>query len=238
MQDVAGGFDQFGEVIWSGGHVEIDIIKPTLYYYITYAFLKGHPVLQVNYALWYEGRRGPNAPWVERGPIDGLTIRITIDRSGHPAMVDIMNNCGCYHMFVPKKGLVKSIKQKSFAMDAFMPQELPGSYPEKPLSVRVVSGWHQVAKLYTQDNPRPDHSYQLLPYSALESLAHGNGQRESIFTEKGIVKGSDRIEPLFLFSMGVPKVGYMRQRGHHAISLVGKEHFDDPYLIEKNFILK
>ncbi len=84
---------------------------------------------------------------------------------------------------------------------------------------------------------KPTLSYQLLPYQTLYSLPHRDGRRESIFDDKGIVKGSDRIEPLLLFSMGVPKVGYMRQRGHHAISLVGREHFDDPYLLEKNFIL-
>jgi hypothetical protein len=27
----------------------------------------------------------------------------------------------------------------------------------------------------------------------------------------------------------------MRQRGHHAIKLVGREHFDDPELFDKNF---
>jgi hypothetical protein len=33
-------------------------------------------------------------------------------------------------------------------------------------------------------------------------------------------------------------VGSMRQRGHHAISLVGRDHFDDPELFEKNFIFR
>ena len=151
-------------------------------------------------------------------------------------MVDIMNNCGCYHLFAPKEGLVKGIKQKTLAIDAFMPQTLPVSYPQTPLSIRIISGWHQVAKLYTQQKTEHDRTYQLRPYQTLESLPHKDGRRESIFNGNGIVKGSDRIEPLLLFSMGVPKVGYMRQRGHHAISLVGREHFDDPYLFEKNFI--
>ncbi len=114
---------------------------------------------------------------------------------------------------------------------------LPPLFPTQALAVRVISGWHQVARVYTTPQEKLQKKpYQLLPYENLESLPHTDGGRESIFNTDGIVKGSNRIEPLLLFSMGVPKVGYMRQRGHHAISLVGKEHFDDPHLFDNNFI--
>jgi hypothetical protein len=49
---------------------------------------------------------------------------------------------------------------------------------------------------------------------------------------------TERIEPLIFFSMGIPSIGSMRQRGHHAIELTGRDHFDDPLLFEKNFALK
>jgi hypothetical protein len=35
--------------------------------------------------------------------------------------------------------------------------------------------------------------------------------------------------------MGIPSVGSMRQRGHHAIKLVGQAHFDDPQLFDETF---
>jgi hypothetical protein len=35
--------------------------------------------------------------------------------------------------------------------------------------------------------------------------------------------------------MGIPDIGSMRQRGHHAIRLVGQAYFDDPLLFEKSF---
>ncbi len=35
--------------------------------------------------------------------------------------------------------------------------------------------------------------------------------------------------------MGIPDVGSMRQRGHHAIKLVGRAYFDDPDLFDLNF---
>jgi hypothetical protein len=35
--------------------------------------------------------------------------------------------------------------------------------------------------------------------------------------------------------MGIPDVGSMRQRGHHALTLVGRSYFSDPYLLDNNF---
>jgi hypothetical protein len=59
-----------------------------------------------------------------------------------------------------------------------------------------------------------------------------------MFDANGIAVGTERIEPLIFFSMGIPSIGSMRQRGHHAIELTGHDHFDDPLLFEKNFVLK
>ncbi len=80
--------------------------------------------------------------------------------------------------------------------------------------------------------------YRLVPYDILETLPRAEQKNESIFNAKGILKGSDRIEPLLLFSTGIRDVGAMSQRGHHPIKLVGKAHFDDPYLFDKSFIFK
>jgi hypothetical protein len=30
----------------------------------------------------------------------------------------------------------------------------------------------------------------------------------------------------------------MRQRGHHAIELIGRAHFDDPHLFDQSFTFK
>ena len=56
-----------------------------------------------------------------------------------------------------------------------------------------------------------------------------------MFDSRGIAKDTGRIEFLLLFPMGIPDVGSMRQRGHHAIKLVGRSYFDDPELFDKNF---
>ena len=85
------------------------------------------------------------------------------------------------------------------------------------------------------DTPAPGIGYALKPYETLETLPDESGRHRSIFDRNGIVYGSGRIEPLLFFSMGIPEVGSMRQRGHHAIRLVGRAHFDDPLLFDATF---
>ncbi len=90
---------------------------------------------------------------------------------------------------------------------------------------------------HIDDEMIPDRSlpYQLAVYEQLEMLPHDDHSFESIFNSDGIGKGSGRIEPLIFFPMGIADIGSMRQRGHHAVKLVGREHFDDPDLFDRNF---
>ena len=238
VQDVSGPADEIGEVVWNRSHVEVDRRHPTVYYYLSHALIKGEPFLQVNYVTWYSDRVGPRAPWMERGHLDGTTVRITLDPYGGVVMVDVMNNCGCYHLFVPRQERVRIPVASRWNAAPFVPQWLPQPFPEQRLALRVNSGWHQVQRLLTVDVPADAVRYALVPYEVLERLPHSDGRTESIFNDRGIAKGSQRIEAFLLFSMGIPEIGSMRQRGHHAIELVGREHFDDPYLLERNFLFK
>lgn len=236
-QDVVKDYDRFGEVGWREGRVAIDYDRPMVYYYVTYAFMGGKPVVQMNYALWYSERAGSNAPAIERGPLDGLTVRLTFDGNGTLAMADVMNNCGCYHFFIPDQTRVAEVIAKAYEIEPLVPAWLPEGVPQGRIGLRVNSGWHQVQHVGVESpDGIPVVSYSLMPYDALESLSMGNGARASVFTPEGIMKDSRRIEPYIFFSMGIPKVGYMRQRGHHAIKLVGREHFTNPYLFDRNFV--
>ncbi|UCH20493.1 MAG: hypothetical protein JSU83_18410 [Deltaproteobacteria bacterium] len=234
-QDIVADYDKIGQIFWNDRHVSITPRKPTVYYYITYALFKGEPVLQLNYAFWYSGRDGPNPPWIERGSLDGITVRITFDPEGQPFMADIMNNCGCYYFLIPRKERVKRIIPQPMAIDPFVPAWLPQSFPEKRLKLRVNSGWHQVQKVDTGEMPSGALSYALIPYDSLEMLPHSDGRTESIFDATGVAKDSTRIEPLIFFPSGIHDIGSMRQRGHHAIKLVGRAHFDDPQLFDESF---
>jgi hypothetical protein len=209
-----------------------------VYYYFSSAFLKGRPILQINYVIWFSERAGQRAPGIERGHLDGLTLRVSLDERGKPFMVDVVNDCGCYHFFAPKKERVVRIISEPLHFDPFVPQWLPDLLPGQRLGVRLNSGWHQVQRLAAgEDFPEPI-VYELVPYDTLEVLPHEEGRTESIFNSKGIAKCSERVERFILFSMGIPKIGSMRQRGHHAIELIGRTQFDAPTLFDESFVFK
>jgi len=238
LQDVAASYDRIGRVVWKGDRVEIDPERPTVYYYLSQAFLKGTPILQVNYVIWYSERFGDRPPSIEKGHLDGLTTRVSLDDRGRPFMVEVMMNCGCYHLFAPEQDRVERIVSRTLRFDAFVPQWLPSFFPGKRIGLRVSSGWHQVQRLMAVEGEETPLRYELVPYDLLESLPNENGGATSIFDAKGIGRGSERVERFILFSMGIPSVGSMRQRGHHAIELIGRVHFDDPHLFDQSFIFK
>jgi hypothetical protein len=238
VQDVAAPYDGVGRLVWRGDCPDVDQEKPTVYYYLSNAFLKGKPILQVNYVIWYSERAGQRPPSIERGRLDGLTFRVSLDDQGKPFMVDVVNDCGCYHFFAPEKERVDRIISKPLRFDPFVPQWLPDILQGERLGVRLNSGWHQVQRLIaTKDFPESI-PYELVPYDVLEALPREEGRTKSIFNSKGIAKCSKRIERFILFSMGIPKIGSMRQRGHHAIELIGQSQFDDPTLFDESFVFK
>ena len=239
VQDNAATYDRIGQVKWQEPEtLHIDSQKPTAYYYLSNAYLKGKPIWQINYVFWYSGRLGENTPWFERGLIDGITLRVSLDQKGSPFMIDLMNSCGCSHQFFPRKDRVAELLDRSMMFDALVPAWLPDNFPEKPVQIRVNSGWHQVQHIGVEADHAEKKLYELRPYEDLESLPLGSDQFRSMFDEKGIAFGSDRVEPYFFFPMGIHDVGAMRQRGHHPIALIGRSHFDEPDLFDLYFSWK
>jgi len=238
VQHTAGPYDRLGQIHWQDGRVGIDPENPTLYYYLSHAFLKGKPILQINYVIWYSERAGKSSPWIEHGHLDGLTLRVSLDDEGKPFMVDVVNDCGCYHFFAPRREQIQEVLTRPFMFDPFVPQWLPPIPPGKRFAIRVNSGWHQIERLFALEEPADAATYTLASYDRLETLPHEGGRTESIFDADGIVKGTGRVERFILFSMGIPSIGSMRQRGHHAIELIGRAHFDDPRLFDRSFVFK
>jgi hypothetical protein len=238
IQDVTASYDRIGRVRWEGDRLEIDPEKATVYYYFSYAFLKGKPILQINYVIWYSERAGERPPSIEKGHLDGLTARISLDDQGNPFMWDVMMDCGCYHLFAPEEDRVERIISEPCQFDPFVPQWLPAVGSEKRTGIRIMSGWHQVQRLIAIEEAFDSIPYELVPYDILEALPQEGSRTKSIFDGKGIVRGSERVERFILFSMGIPSIGSMRQRGHHAIELIGRVLFDDPNLFDESFIFK
>jgi hypothetical protein len=236
LQDVAASYDYPGRLVWKGDRTEVDAQKPTVYFYFSQAYLRDEPALQVNYVVWYSARAGKRAPWMERGRLDGLTVRVSLDGKGKPFMVDVINNCGCYHFFVPDEGRVRAKIPQPSGLEPFVPQGLPKIPSGERFGIRVNSGWHQVERILPARETAGSIAYELVPYEELESLPREEGREESLFDSQGIAKGTERIEPFIFFPMGIPSVGSMRQRGHHAVSFIGRLHFDDPDIFNRNFV--
>lgn len=235
VQDLVADYDKLGAVVWTDKQLGVNSDMPQAYYYFSHAYLKNAPVLQINYVFWYSARSGPNSPRIERGNMDGLTVRVSLDEHGSPFMVDIMNNCGCYHFYSPRKEMVQRILPSPMAIDAFVPTWLPDEFPRQRIMIRVISGWHQVGHIGTRSMPPDFRPYRTVPYDQLEALPKNGNRHESIFTSRGIGKYSERVESDIFIPMGVPQVGRMRQRGHHAVKFVGRAHFDDPHLFDEHF---
>jgi hypothetical protein len=236
VQDVAGPDDSPGRMGWRQGRFEIDLHRPTVYYYLSHAFWQGAPILQINYVVWYSGRQSSDTPWMERGRLDGVTLRISLDRDGVPILLDGMNNCGCYHFFVPRWDRLRQAFLGPSGLDPWVPQGLPEIGGETRWGVRVSGGRHLVQKVFSDEQVSDPEPYELVPYGELESLNTGRGEAASLFDAEGIARGSERPERFLLFSMGIPHIGSMRQRGHHAISFFEEVHFDDPGLLERTFV--
>jgi len=80
--------------------------------------------------------------------------------------------------------------------------------------------------------------YAFVDDDALRSVSLAEGGRRSVFRPDGVVPGSERGERWLFWPMGVPEPGAMRQWGRHATAFVGRRHFDDPWLLERYFMLK
>lgn len=238
IQDEAAPYDRVGRIVWNEDELAVDGDKPAVYYYLSLARVKAEPVLQVNYAFWYPARAGGRAPSIEHGRLDGLTLRLSFDTQGRLFMIDLMNNCGCYHAFIPARDRVDRTIQRYYGNDPFVPMWLPEIPVGQSPSVRIMSGWHQVQRLFSLAPPPESIPYELIPYETLESLPRDDAGRSSIFDAEGIVKGSERVERFIFFPTGIPSIGSMRQRGHHAITLSGRTHFDEPGLFEHYFLFR
>ena len=124
IQDVAAAYDRLGQVVWKGDRVDIDPEKPTVYYYTSHAFLKGEPILQINYVIWYPERAGERSPSIEMGHLDGLTVRVSLDGEGKVFMVDVVSDCGS----LPTHSMiVRAILSSVISIKA--PRSAPGSVP-------------------------------------------------------------------------------------------------------------
>lgn len=224
-----------GRVRRDNGTITVDSQQPTVYYYTSHTLLQGQPTVQINYVFWYASNHSKKIQWWARGNMDGFTLRYTLTRTGELAMVDLIKNCGCYHGFVPNDALFDIENLKQPERRAQILQQLP-QYEERQRLEVALSDSHQILHVSAADKNVPaQQSYLLRPYNDLEQLVDEEGHTGSLFNSQGIVPNTTRPEAAMLYSMGIKSVGSMRQRGHQPITLIGREHFDNPHLFDQIF---
>ncbi len=227
--------DSFGRLVSQNGNGwQVDDSDPVVYYYLSQAMMQGVPALQINYVIWFNERREP-APWYTKGHLDGITVRVTLDWQGRPLVFDSIGNCGCFYFAAHNDSLLAEMDDH----DGFKPH-LIGSMPAVSMTnhfkVQVEGGSNLVVGLASAPLDADHSQYRLLPYEILER--YSSTLPYKFFDDDGFVEDTDRFESYFLFPMGIPKVGAMRQRGRQPITLVGRSYFDDPHLFDSILVLK
>jgi hypothetical protein len=253
--------DKIGRVYLTGApddiHVNIDIGDPVVYWTHQQAKIGRRKYDQLVYVAWYPGRPAltPNDP--AAGRIDGLVLRITLDRHERPAVYEFVRSCGCYHTlwvaeFVesaarkqfgpPPEGEDYAVQRETSGRELFLPELVrdDGARPRRPIAY-VGAGHHLLTAIetlaYEHDAPPADSrlSYRLEPYDTLTRLPLGNGVA-SMFGGDGLVHDAGRGEGWLLAPTGMLSAGQPRQLGTMKIRMDAYD-YDDPQLLERNLRL-
>ncbi len=210
--------------------VETD--KPVEYRRLSWTRMDGEVLLQLTYQLWFPER--PADAWFDiyAGHLDGIVWRVTLGPDGEPIAYDSIHPCGCYYTLFPAEGW--SIGDVAGdAEPVASPAEAPAPADDERMVVGLEAGTHFLAGLDTVERPAGGNRLAPLQLQRLRSLPLPDGGRASAFAEDGLIPSSARSERFFLWPLGVPSAGAMRQWGTHAIAFIGRRHFDDPYLLER-----
>lgn len=238
--------------------VRIDTESPSVYGYWQLTKAHGEARLQLVYVFWYPQRPPSARPSHDEGPINGLTLRITLDGRYRPAVFETVCCCGCGHRvwvaaFIeeaarhefgwPRSKQVFAVQRPGQTADEWRvcgPVEVPPRPDAGPILL-VRAGNHEPLSLVYDRSVIFEHRaegyrrYLLRPYEELEHSAIA-GKLASMFGPEGLVRGAVREHGWLMAYTGVLCPGQPRQRGTHLIG-DGRDDFDDPHLLEKRLRL-
>lgn len=249
-------YDHFGRVSLSedpaGVTPTVDTATPTLYAFIDTKTIQGRAVRQLAYTLWYPRHPAQKRFDPEAGPLDGWTVRISLDEQARPVVVESVSNCGCYYKIFPGQDLEARaaatfgtpLAGKTFHLEQHQPDRFDAVVPEtvagldgspQNLVLYFSAARHQLVSVRTQST-RVGHAdqtatYALQPYDELEHLP-ARGIEYGLFGEDGLVRGAERGECDLLSPSGLYHAGHPRQRETQMIYF-DEADFDDPRLLEQ-----
>jgi hypothetical protein len=235
-----GNDDRIGWPFWGKeGRIGVDTDRATTFMRLSFTRFGQTVLPQLNYIIWFPSRPKRSFWDIYGGVLDGLNYRVTLDLTGKPILYETVHNCGCYYKAYPTMRLHRrssiAYAEKPLILEA------PGhGAPSTRMVVAMERGTHYVRHLYwrSSESQPEESSYALVDYDRLKSLPHPSGRRQSMFNRYGLVAGTERLERVILWPTGVLSPGAMRQWGKHAVAFAGRRHFDDPFYMEKMFVLR
>ncbi len=212
--------------------------QPTPVVFVQSGFTRVNGVIlpQLTYVLWFPARPPEGLLDIYAGALDGFFWRVTLDHRGEALVYDTVHACGCYHQWL----LVADGLRLRPSVDAEAEQLwLLGTVPDgiRAPELSLSAGDHQlvaVSGAVPRHGRLDSQTYRLDPLDQLRGASF-DGAR--LYGADGLIAGTQRPERFLLWPTGVASAGAMRQWGHHAVSFVGRRHFDDPDLLDRYFRL-
>ena len=205
--------------------------EPVVYTQLGFTFLDGDILPQLTYLLWFPARPSVGLVDIYAGALDGFVWRVTLDKAGRALVYDTIHPCGCYHQWL----LVADGPRPRPDVDLEAEQIwVLGVVPAGSVApvLSLSAGDHQlVAADFSgqREGQIKTQSYRLEALDRLRGATYPGGR---LYGADGLIAGTERPERLLLWPTGVVSAGAMRQWGHHAVSFVGRRHFDDPFLLD------
>ena len=252
--------DALGRIRLAGSPSQIEIRvdpgEPVVYWTTRTAKIGKQRYEQLLYVGWYPHRPALVANDPEAGDLDGLVLRITLDRHHRPAIYEFVRSCGCYHTlwvaefveaaareeYGPPQDEHYAVQRAEARRALFLPALVSddGARPRRPLAW-VSSGHHLLMRIGPESaatqlpSVQESRGYELEPYETLTRLPLGDGIA-SMFGADGLAHNTGRAEGWLLAPTGMLSAGQPRQLGTMKIR-VDAYDYDDPRLLERNLRL-
>ncbi|MGB1258180.1 MAG: hypothetical protein ACPG51_20070, partial [Thiolinea sp.] len=203
-----------------GNEITVDTTKPVTYTHLSFGRWQHQITTQLNYLIWFSERPALHSfDWVA-GKHDAVIFRVHLDQAQNILAYDSIHLCGCwYRLFLPQG--TQFTADTSYHSEPVIAEHVTAA---RQMQVYISRDTHQIIDL----RPVTSHAantrhYPLREFTELLQL--------TVFDRQGYVPGSERPERWFFWPMGVRNPGAVRRFGEHAVSFIGKRHFDDPYLL-------
>jgi hypothetical protein len=230
--DTRGSADRPGALELDARHQPvIDTDEGVEYRWISWTRFGDEILLQLNYALWFPERPPVARLDIVAGKLDGVIWRVTLEREGRVLAYDSIHPCGCYYTLFPGEGW-ESARLAGNQEPIFAPRHAPIPGRDERVLLLLETGTRYFLDVTISAWPVPASQLSPVPSATLRSLPLPDGSRASVFEPDGLIPVSQRPERFFLWPLGVPSAGSMRQPGTQAIAFIGRRHFDDAYLLQ------